>query len=196
MKSKITLRELARVLNVSPSTVSKSLSDSHEISVATRKRVKEVATTLSYKPNYFASNLRKGTPKVIGVILPTILNPYYAKLLTEIEVVLRENGYKMLTMFSNHSKDKELQCMTQLDDGSVEGMVICEAKNTQLYKSKHHPTEWNIRKTPKVYIDRVDDSLKKDPLAFEQNVRDLCRQVITELLQKISTGFQKTNRIE
>ena len=187
MEKEVTMRELARLLNLSVSTVSKSLSDNHEISKRTKKRVIEVAEALNYKPNYFASKLRRGTPKVIGVILPTILNPFYARLLTGIELTLSEQGYKMLALFSNDSQNKEIQCISQLADGSIGGLIVCMAKETQLTKSKHHLTTWNNTNTETVYVDRFDGSLLKDQVV--SNDYESTYKVCHDLIQNSSCKY-------
>lgn len=83
---KITLKELAKILGISVSTVSKSLNDSYEISNKTKLRVQKMAKKYHYKPNRLAVNLKSGKTKNIGVIIPDILNTF----LHEYYTVLRE----------------------------------------------------------------------------------------------------------
>jgi len=73
----ISMIQLAKGLVLSVSTVSKSLGDSHEISVSTKQRVLELAKKYKYKPNPFASNLRKKKGKQIAVIIPDIVNNFF-----------------------------------------------------------------------------------------------------------------------
>ena len=84
MKSKATLKQIAKELGVSISTVSKALSDSPEISQATKDRIKEFAVLKNYKPNLMAKNLKYQKTNTIGVILPNILNSFFAKVFSGI----------------------------------------------------------------------------------------------------------------
>ncbi|WP_178989533.1 LacI family DNA-binding transcriptional regulator [Winogradskyella schleiferi] len=162
MKKEVTLRQIAELLNLSVSTVSKALSQSQEISSNTKNRVKKMADAMHYKPNYFATKLRGGHSKTIGVILPTILNPYYAELLTGIEKVLATNNYKMMTLFSKDSIKREEECINNLTDGSTEGIILSISRETQLTKSTHHLTHSNILGIPRIYVDRLDNTINED----------------------------------
>lgn len=85
MKPKATLKQIAKELGVSVSTVSKALNDSPEISEATKIKIKEYATFKNYKPNSIAKNLKNQRTNTFGVILPNILNPFFAKVFSGIE---------------------------------------------------------------------------------------------------------------
>ncbi|PIB29660.1 hypothetical protein BFP77_05815 [Maribacter sp. 4U21] len=162
MNKRITLRELANNLDVSISTVSKSLSGSSEISKETKRRVVQLATDLNYSPNYLASRLKTGRSMAIGVILPSIMNSHYAKLLSGIEQVLTKNNYKMMTLFSDDSRRKEADCFYRVLDGSVEGIIICMARETQLSGKTHHLQHFGAKRIPKVFVDRLYDPIKAD----------------------------------
>ena len=92
MKSKATLKQIAKELGVSVSTVSKALNDSPEISEPTKQRVQEYAKLKNYKPNAIGLNLKNRSTKTIGVIIPNILNSFFAKVFTGIEKVADEKG--------------------------------------------------------------------------------------------------------
>ena len=93
MAGNITLKELAAILNVSVSTISKALNDSHEISESTKKRIKELAKLHNYQPNRIALGLKSGKTNTIGVILPSIQNPFFARVLFGIEKVIAQSSY-------------------------------------------------------------------------------------------------------
>ena len=97
MKTKATLKQIAKELGVSVSTVSKALNDSPEISDPTKIRVQEYAKLKNYKPNIIGLNLKNRSTKTIGVIIPNILNSFFAKVFTGIEKVADEKGYKVIT---------------------------------------------------------------------------------------------------
>ena len=107
MKAKATLKELARELGVSTSTVSKALSNIPEISEQTKIKIKEFALLKNYKPNSIAKNLKNQRSYTIGVILPNILNPFFAKVFSGIELYANKKGYNLITCTSNESLEKE-----------------------------------------------------------------------------------------
>ena len=123
IQSRTTLSEISKVLNLSVSTISKSLSGSHEISDLTKKRVKEFAKQCHYRPNSFAIGLRNGNTKTIGVIIPNILNPFYAKVLVGVEKHLDTQGYRMITSISGESILKESKSMDMMASGVASSIV-------------------------------------------------------------------------
>ena len=108
MKAKATLKQIAKELNVSVSTVSKALNDSPEISEQTKTKIKEYAKLKNYKPNVIGLNLKNRKTKTIGVIIPDILNSFFAKVFSGIEKVADERGYNVIMCISNESLEKEI----------------------------------------------------------------------------------------
>ena len=150
----VTLKELARLLNVSVSTVSKALSDSSEIGEATKKRVTELANELNYKPNRIAQQLKSSQTKVIGVVVPSLINPFFAEVVHGIETMLTENDYDMTICISNEKLEKEKRSFDLLSTGSVDGFIVAVARETQKeYDIKHFETV--SKYTPLVMFDRV-----------------------------------------
>ena len=121
MRSKITLKELAKILQVSVSTVSKSLNDSPEISPKTIKRVKELAELHNYRPNPTAVNLKRKRTGNIAVIVPNISNTFFAQVMEGIETEARELGFQVITYISNESLNLEQQITELLSNGIVDG---------------------------------------------------------------------------
>ena len=97
----VTLKQLAKELNVSISTVSKALNNSDEIGEETVRRVKELAELYSYRPNRMALSLKQNKTKTIGVIIPNILNRFLSKVLFGIEREAAKHGYNIITCISN-----------------------------------------------------------------------------------------------
>jgi len=120
----ITLKDLAEKLEVSVSTVSKALNGSHEISEHTIARVKALANYYKYQPNKIALSLKQNKTKTIGVIVPDILNRFFAKVLNGIETAATEKGFNIITSISNESLDKERNSMELLSNGSVDGFIL------------------------------------------------------------------------
>src|SRR5688572_25634248 len=94
--SKSTIEDIARALNVTPSTVSRALNGHAAISEATRLAVKQTAKKLKYQPNNVASSLRIGKTKIIGVIIPSAEINFFGSVVHGIEKVANENDYKVL----------------------------------------------------------------------------------------------------
>lgn len=104
----ITLKQLAKELNVSVSTVSKALNNSDEISLETIIKVQNLAKELNYKRNKIALSLKSNKTLTIGVILPDILNRFYAKVLYGIQIAAEELGYDIITFFPENQCQKKL----------------------------------------------------------------------------------------
>jgi len=162
MKPKITLKSLSEILNVSVSTVSKSLANNPEISEQTRLRVRAVASKYNYIPNQYAVRLRKGTTKTIGVIIPNILNPFFAKILIGLEEVLSKKGYNIITSISHESTSKEARCVKTMSRGFIDGLIMCLAKETQVNKEYSHLDSIVEQKLPIVLFDRIHNGLQCD----------------------------------
>ena len=158
----ITLKELAEKLNVSISTVSKALNGSNEIGEATVARVKETAKMYNYKPNRVALSLKNSKTKTIGVIIPDILNHYFAKVLYGIEKESAKQGYNIITCLSNELYEKEANSLELLANGSVDGFIMSIAEETQIKKKTDHFKDILDQKIPILMFDRVADEIDCD----------------------------------
>ena len=96
MRRKVTLKQIAKELDVSISTVSKSLRDSPEISEDTRLKVQAFAKLYNYKPNNIALSLKNKKTKTIGIIIPEIVHHFFATVISGIEQVANECGYNVI----------------------------------------------------------------------------------------------------
>lgn len=167
MKTKATLKEIAKELGVSTSTVSKALSDSPEISEQTKRKIKEFAKLKNYKPNSVAKNLKSKKSFTIGVVLPNILNPFFAKVFSGIEQFANSKGYNLITCTSNESIEKERQMLEMLDNGSIDGFVIALAEETQKLNNLDHLNDIIRGGTPIVLFDRIAPELKCDKVIVD-----------------------------
>lgn len=154
-----TLKELATILNVSVSTVSKALNDSPEIGEDTKRRVKELAAELDYQPNRLAQQLKSNATKTIGVIIPTIINPFFAEVLHGIENYADSHQYDIITTISNESFDKEQRAIKMLARGSVDGFIVAAARETQMEQKSAHLQSILNNQIPLVMFDRVVDQI-------------------------------------
>ncbi|APY00694.1 LacI family transcriptional regulator [Lacinutrix venerupis] len=158
----ITLKELAEKLNVSISTVSKALNGSSEIGEATIARVKETAKMYNYKPNRVALSLKNSKTKTIGVIIPNILNHFFAKVLYGIEKESAKQGYNIITCLSNELYEKEANSLELLANGSVDGFIMSIAEETEVNKKTDHFKDILNQKIPILMFDRVSQAITCD----------------------------------
>ena len=167
----VTLKELARLLNVSVSTVSKALSDSSEIGDDTKKRVLELAKELNYKPNRIAQQLKSNKTNVIGIIVPSLMNPFFAEVLHGIETAIDKKGYDMIVCISNESTQKEKRSFDLLASGSVDGFIVAVGRESQKNSEFSH----------------FNDVMKMKPIVmFDRVVKDVdCSKVIVNDFQSL-----------
>ena len=166
MKSKITLKDIARELDVSTSTVSKALNDSHEISQETKERIKAYAKYYNYKPNTLALKLRSQKTSVIGVIIPEIVHHFFSTVLRGIEEFANSKGYNVMMCLSHGSLEKEQLSMDMLLEGSVDGILVSVTHQTQQKKDYNHIQQLVDDKFPIVLFDNVVDDIRCDTLTI------------------------------
>lgn len=163
----VTLKQLAEQLNVSVSTVSKALNNSEEIGKDTVKRVKELAKHLNYQPNKMALSLKSSKTQTLGVIIPDILNHFFAKALYAIEMEASKQGYNIITCVSNELLSKEENTLQLLSNGSVDGFIMSIAAETQIENKTDHITAIMDRNIPIVLFDRVADYIDCDKVIID-----------------------------
>ena len=108
-KENITIKDIARELGISPSTVSRALKDHPDISQATRDAVNELAKKWNYKPNPIALSLKSGSSRTIGVIIPDIVHFFFSTILSGIEDIAYERGYNVMMCQSNEKWEHEVK---------------------------------------------------------------------------------------
>ncbi|WP_159019088.1 LacI family DNA-binding transcriptional regulator [Algibacter sp. L3A6] len=163
----VTLKQLAKELGVSISTVSKALNNSEEIGEDTVRRVKELAELYNYKPNKVALSLKNNKTKTIGVIIPNILNRILAKVLFGIEIEAAKHGYNIITCISNESLEKEKQSLQLLANGSVDGFILSVAEETQINNEIEHFKKTISQGLPIVMFDRVAHDVMCDKVIVD-----------------------------
>lgn len=167
MKAKATLKQIAKELNVSISTVSKALSNSPEISEPTKKKIQEFAKLKQYKPNNIAINLKNRRTKTIGVIIPNILNSFFAKVFTGIEKTANEKGYNVITCISNEIYEKEVYILNMLSNGTIDGFILSIAEETQKKQEFKHFDEIIKGGVPIVMFDRISKEVLCDKVIVD-----------------------------
>lgn len=126
----ITIKDIAQQLNVSVSTVSRSLSNHPRIGLQTKEKVLALAAKLNFKPNPMAVNLKKNKSRNIGIIIPDLAKHFYSQLITGAEQVAMEHGFNIIICQSHESTEKEEKLIEVLLNSRVEGLLICIANET------------------------------------------------------------------
>ena len=186
MRKKVTLKQIAKELDVSISTVSKSLKNSLEISEDTRQKVQAFAKLYNYKPNNIALSLKNRKTKTICIIIPEIIHHFFATVISGVENVANENGYNVLVCLSDESFDKEVINMETLANGSIDGFIMSLSKETQQKKDFHHIIEVINQGMPVVMFDRVTNDILCDKVIIDDS---LAAFNATQYL--IDKGFKK-----
>jgi LacI family transcriptional regulator len=147
-----TLKDIARELNISVSTVSRALRDSYEINAETKRVVMECAARLHYRPNPIALSLKGSSSKAIAVIVPQIANYYFSQAINGIEEVANRRGYDVLIFQTHETYDREIANLRQALARRVDGVLISLSSETS---DVTHLQELQQQGTPIVQFDRV-----------------------------------------
>ncbi len=151
-RSQITIKDIAKALGISPSTVSRALKDHPDISPKTKKAVQELAESLKYEPNEIALSLRSSTTKTIGVIIPQIVHFFFSSVISGIEEVASREGFSVLICQSNEDFEKEVHVIHTLHTKRVDGVMVSVSKTTGDFSHFEELKKHNI---PLVFYDRV-----------------------------------------
>jgi LacI family transcriptional regulator len=170
MKRKVTLKQIAKELDVSISTVSKSLRNSPEIGEETRLKVQAFAKFYNYRPNNIALSLKNRKTKTIGIIIPEIVHHFFSTVINGIEQVANENGYSVIICLSDDSFDKEVLNMEMLANGSIDGFIMSLSKETQFKGDFHHISEVIDQGMPVVMFDRVTNEVLCDKVIIDDKM--------------------------
>ena len=167
MKKKVTLKQIAKELNVSISTVSKSIRNSPDIGEETKLKVQAYAKQHHYTPNNIALSLKNRKTKTIGVLIPKIVHHFFSTVINGIEHVANEKGYNVIICLSDESFDKEVLNMEMLAKGSIDGFIMSLSKETQFKGDFNHISEVINQGMPVVMFDRVTDEILCDKVIID-----------------------------
>lgn len=181
MKRKVTLKQIAKELDVSISTVSKALRNSSEISEDTREKVQAFAKLYNYKPNNIALSLKNRKTKTLGVIIPEIVHHFFAKVISGIENAAAQRGYNVIIGLSNESFDKEVINMEMLANGSIDGFILSISKETLMQQDYHHFEETIKQGMPIVMFDRATDEINCDKVLVDDEKG--AKQAVEKLIE-------------
>lgn len=137
-KARITIKDIAKELRISTSTVSRALADRWDVNPETKKAVLDLAKRWNYKPNPMSKRLQEQHSKLIGVVVPEFINSFFAEVVMGIESILQPEGFNILLMQSNESHMSELNNLNILEGQMVDGIIVSvchETKNSKKYAS-------------------------------------------------------------
>lgn len=149
-----TIKEIARRLNVSVSTVSRALHDHPSIGLRTRMQVQQVAKEINYEPNQAAIFFKQGKTFTIGVILPNLQEQYFSIAIDGIEKAAIQNNYNVLISQSHDDPVREKQIVETMRRNRVDGIIVSVSKNLSKYDHFEELEKFNI---PVVFFDRAPD---------------------------------------
>ncbi|HVV02633.1 MAG TPA: LacI family DNA-binding transcriptional regulator [Puia sp.] len=152
MPSPPTIKEIARRLNISASTVSRALHDHPSIGLRTKTRVQQLAAELNYEPNQTAIFFQQRKTFTIGVILPELSEAFFSAAISGIEDMAGRHQYSVLMGQSHDEEEREKQIVSTMKKHRVDGLIISIAKNTKDYSHFNMLRQAGI---PTVFFDRI-----------------------------------------
>jgi len=178
MKSsnEVTIYDVAKALNLSPSTVSRALKDHPHIRKETKKKIIATAAEMGYRHNKFASSLRQKHTNTIGVVVPRLNSHFMASALAGIEKITSENGYGLIISQSQESWRKEISCVSTLFNSRVDGLIVSLAFETK--NMDHFDILFN-KDIPVIFFDRVAD----------------CHGCINVIIDNYKAGYEATSHM-
>jgi LacI family transcriptional regulator len=160
----ITLKDMARILELSPSTISRALKDHPDISDDTKKLVKAFAKKVNYHPNALALSLRKQKTNTIGLIIPEIVHHFFSSVISGIEDLAYGEGYHVMISQSNENFNREIVDTQALIDHRVDGILVSVSKSTHNFD---HLKSAKANGIPLVFFDRICDQIESDRVVVD-----------------------------
>jgi LacI family transcriptional regulator len=184
MQKPVTIYDIAKIANASVATVSRVLSNSnYPVSPELSKKIKAVAKEMNYTPNMFGKQLKTNNSMTIGVIIPSISNPFYADVVLGIEEIARNNGYRVLLCNSHQNPKLEAEYLQTLLENQVKGLILSSiSKDIEILRSY-------MKKGLKVIsIDQIIDSPEVYQIGFDYRKGGYlaCKHLIEQGHRKIA----------
>lgn len=183
----LTIKDIARELGLSISTVSKALSDSYEISSKTKNLVIEYAEKHNYSPNPIAKSLKQGHSKSIGIVVSTIDNSFFSQVISGIESLAYNKGYNVIITQSQESFDLEVRNLKHLTYRSVDGILISLSAETQ---DIEHLKALQKKGLPIVFFDRVSDDIETHKV-----IADNFKGAYDGTVHLLSSGYKRVAHV-
>jgi LacI family transcriptional regulator len=183
----VTIKDIAKALNLSTSTVSRALRGSYEISPETKELVLNYAKKINYQPNPIALSLKERRSRSIGVVVSEIANTYFSQAINGIESIAYDRGYHVIISQTHESYDREVINVHHLASRGVDGLLVSISSGSQ---DVHHLEELHARGLPIVFFDRVPDPI--DTHKVMANNKSGTSNVIEHLIDQ---GFRRIAHI-
>lgn len=177
--NQITIKDIARILGISPSTVSRALKNHPDINADTKKAVNELADKLKYQPNAVALSLKNSRSNIIGVIIPEIVHYFFSSVISGIEDVASQKGFTVIICQSNESFNREVANARTLLSHRVDGILVSISKETTSFDHLVNLQEGGI---PLVFFDRIAPEIHADQVIIddmEASYRATCHLIET-----------------
>lgn len=179
----ITIKDIAKALGLSTSTVSRALRDSYEISTETKRLVLEYAEKNNYHPNPIALSLKERRSRTIGVIVCEIANSFFSQIINGIESIAYSKGYNVIIAQSRESFDRELINLQFLTSRSIDGLIISVSTET---KDFSYLKELHQKGMPIVFFDRIVDEI-----ATHKVIADSFKGAYDATIHLIKNGYTR-----
>ncbi|MBP5419753.1 MAG: LacI family DNA-binding transcriptional regulator [Bacteroidales bacterium] len=181
----ITIKDIARTLGISASTVSRALKDHPDISAETKRQVQQLASQVNYRPNTLALGLRKSKTNTIGIIIPEIVHHFFSSVISGIDDVAYNAGYNTMLCQTNESEERERSSIQNMIDMRIDGFLISMSKNTTDYA---HFINLVSNGIPVVFFDRVCDILPSHRVITDdfEGARTATRHLINQGCKRIA----------
>jgi len=154
-RGRATIKDIAKALNISISTVSRAMGDHPDVSELTRNRVRELAETIHYSPNLQAKYLRTHSSGIVALILPEINMFFSPGLMNGINQYIEEKGYSVMMLLSDNSYEKEKKLVDYCSKLAVDGVMVSLSKETS---ELSHLEELSQSGMPIILLDRILNS--------------------------------------
>ncbi len=152
-----TIKDIAKALNLSPSTISRALRNHPDISEETKKKVIAKAEELEYQENTIAKSLRNNQTFTLGIVVPSVVHHFFSTIISGVEDIASEKKYRLVIAQSNESFDKEVDSVEGFIGNRVDGLLISIASETKSYK---HLLKAQKSKIPVIFFDRETDEVQ------------------------------------
>ncbi|MCC5929404.1 MAG: LacI family DNA-binding transcriptional regulator [Cyclobacteriaceae bacterium] len=156
LQGPVTIKDIARHLKISPSTVSRALRDLPDVKKETREAVKKLATKLEYQPNTIAQGLVKKRSFNIGVVIPDFRIHFFASALSGIFKAANEAGYNVMVSQTNESYTAEIKSVQALVSNRVDGLIFALSRETQKFDHINQIIRQNI---PVIIFNRMSEEI-------------------------------------
>ena len=164
MVNPVTIKDIADLLGLSKSTVSRALKNHPDINRDTKRLVVEMAEKLRYRPNTVAMSLRNKKSGIIGMIVPHISSFFFPSVIRGVEYEVNKGGYKLMILHSNDDFQREEEACQILMSSNVEGILISMASTVRHYTHYERILQYNL---PIVFYDRVPEAFEADKVLVD-----------------------------